>query len=133
LYFKILKSGCNIEQMQLENYKRIKAALAIYMIIAWRIQYITMIARVIPNKCCDLLFSQSEWQSVYMVINKGAPPLLQAPTMYQMIRMIAKLGGFLGRKSDGEPGIKTIWIGWQKMKDYAMAWEIFNLQTKTCG
>lgn len=47
--------------------------------------------------------------------------------------MGAQLGGFLGRKHDGEPGLKTIWLGMQKMKDYALAWEIFNSQANSCG
>ncbi len=40
--------------------------------------------------------------------------------------MIAKLGGFLGRKSDGYPGVKVMWIGMQRMKDFAQAWEVFQ-------
>ncbi len=40
--------------------------------------------------------------------------------------MIATLGGFLGRKSDGEPGVKVMWIGMQRMKDFTMAWETFR-------
>jgi hypothetical protein len=50
-----------------------------------------------------------------------------------MIRMIAQLGGFLGRKNDGEPGLKTIWLGMQKMEDYSLAWELLYSQAKTCG
>jgi hypothetical protein len=40
--------------------------------------------------------------------------------------MIAKLGGFLGRKSDGYLGTKVMWIGLQRMKGFANAWEIFR-------
>ncbi len=72
-------------------------------------------------------------QSVYMIVNKGSPLPTQAPTIYQMIRMIGKLGGFLGRKGDGELGIKSIWTGLQKMKDYSPAWEIFITHRKPVG
>jgi hypothetical protein len=41
------------------------------------------------------------------------------PTTYQAIRWIAQLGGFLGRKSDGEPGVVAIWRGWQRLQDFA--------------
>lgn len=132
LYFKTLKSGCKIEDVQLEGYTKLKSCLAMYMIVAWRIQHITMLARSYPEESCELVFSLSEWQSVYMIINKGKAPN-QVPTIYQMLRMVAQLGGFLGRKHDGEPGLKTIWLGMQKMKDYALAWEIFNSQANSCG
>jgi len=68
-----------------------------------------------------------------MIVNRGFPLPPDIPTVYQMTRMIAQLGGFLGRKGDGEPGIKAIWTGWQKMKEYALAWEIFNTHRENCG
>ena len=114
------------------SYGKLKACIAIYMIIAWRIQYITMLSRRSPEDPCNTIFSKSEWESVYRILHKNKPPE-KIPTMHEMVRMIAKLGGFLGRKHDGEPGLKTIWIGMQKAKDYALAWEIFNLQDNTCG
>lgn len=132
LYFKTLKSGCKIEELQLESYSNLKSCLAIYMIVAWRIQYITMLARMCPEESCEIIFSSSEWRSVFMITNKGKK-LTKAPTINQMLRMIASLGGFLGRKHDGEPGLKTIWLGMQKMKNYALAWEIFNSQANSCG
>ncbi len=132
LYFKTLKSGCKIEDLQLKNYSKLKSCIAIYMIIAWRIQCITMLRRRNPNSLCNNVFSKSEWEAVYRILHKNKPPE-RIPTMHEMIRMIAQLGGFLGRKHDGEPGLKTIWIGMQKAKDYALAWEIFNLQANTCG
>ena len=132
LYFKTLKSGCKIEEIQLESYSKLKSCLAVYMIVAWRIQYITMLARVYSEHSCEIIFSSAEWQSVSLIINKGKK-LAQPPTIHQMLRMIASLGGFLGRKRDGEPGLKTIWLGMQKMKDYALAWEIFNSQVNSYG
>jgi IS4 transposase len=133
LYFKTLKSGCKIESRQLETYDRLKSLLAIYMIIAWRIQYITMFVRAGPDQPCNVVFGKSEWQSVYMVVKRSLALPAQAPSIYQMIRMIAQLGGFLGRKNDGEPGLKTIWLGMQKMEDYSLAWELLYSQAKTCG
>jgi hypothetical protein len=41
------------------------------------------------------------------------------PTVCQAVRWIAQLGGFLGRKGDGEPGITTIWRGWSRLADMA--------------
>jgi len=46
------------------------------------------------------------------------------PSTHQVIRWIAQLGGFLGRKSDGEPGIVAIWRGWQRLQDMAATWAL---------
>ncbi len=47
--------------------------------------------------------------------------------------MIAKLGGFLGRKSDEHPGPKVMWIGMQRMRDFTLAWEANNIfKEKNC-
>jgi hypothetical protein len=52
--------------------------------------------------------------------------VIHPPALNEIIFMIAKLGGFLGRKSDGYPGSKIMWIGIQRMKDFTLAWETFH-------
>jgi hypothetical protein len=126
VYFKVLKSGCRVESLQMETTKRLSACLALYLIIAWRIFHVTMLGRSEEGALpCDLMFSKAEWMSVYTYTQRKAPPA-QPPTLHQMMRMIASLGGFLGRKGDGEPGPKTMWIGMQRMRDFAAAWEAFG-------
>jgi hypothetical protein len=133
LYFKALKSGCKIEKLQLESLDRIEKCFAIYMIIAWRILFTTMLGRIAPEMLCDCVFSESEWKSVYMVTHKEQPPKT-APSLNTMIKMVAQLGGFLNRNSDGDPGIKTVWIGMQRMRDFALSWEAFQIVAeKTYG
>lgn len=125
LFFKILKSGCKIEELQFETYQATLNCIALYSIIAWRILYLTMLGRHCPDLPCDVVFEAYEWQSVYAVLTKKPIPK-QAPSLQAIIVMIAKLGGFLGRKSDGYPGSKVMWIGMQRMRDFAQAWEIFH-------
>jgi hypothetical protein len=127
IYFKIMKSGCQVEELQLESFDRLTSCLAIYMIVAWRVLLTTMLGRKCPDMPCDRLFDEAEWKSVYMVIYKKPPPD-EPPTLDHMVRMVASLGGFLNRKGDGYPGVKTVWIGMQRMKDFAIAWELFNSQ-----
>ena len=62
IYFKILKSGCHIEELQLETEARMDACLAMYMIVAWRILYFTMLGRVCPDVSCDIVFQEHEWK-----------------------------------------------------------------------
>lgn len=122
VYFKILKSGCKLEELQLETSDRFAPCMALYMIVAWRIFFLTMLGRNSPDIACDIIFHESEWKSVFVVKHKCHPPE-QPPPLAQMIKMIASLGGFLNRKRDGWPGPKVMWIGMQKMRNFAITWE----------
>jgi hypothetical protein len=129
IFFKILKSGCIVEKLQLKSFKAISNCIALYMIVAWRILYLTTIGRTCPNIRCDRVFEVEEWQSVYIIVTKKLPPK-EPPKLNDIILMIARLGGFLGRKSDGVPGSQVMWIGLQKMRDLALAWKTFKFLEK---
>jgi hypothetical protein len=122
IFFKILKSGCKIEELQLERITRLEPALAFYMIVAWRVLYLTMLGRECPELPCDVVFGEEEWKAVYIVCKKQPPPE-EPPTLDSMIRMVAGFGGFLNRKHDGFPEPKTIWIGIQRCRDSTLAIE----------
>jgi hypothetical protein len=122
LYFKVLKSGCRVEQLQLETRERLEPALAFYMIIAWRVLYLTMLGRDCPEMPCDSVFAEEEWKAVYLVTQRKPPPAVP-PSLDTMVRMVATLGGFLNRKGDGFPGSKTLWIGLQRIPDFVLALE----------
>lgn len=121
LFFKILKSGCKIEELRFQEASRLFACIVLYMIVAWRILYSTFIGRVCPELPCTVLFENDEWQPVYITIKKIKPPDL-APSLEEFIKLIATLGGHRGRKSDGFPGIKAIWVGMQAMHRIAEGW-----------
>lgn len=112
-----LKSGCHVEDLQLETAERLKNAIALYSIVAWRLTWLTYQARVTPDLPCDIILETHEWQALYSVVNKTNELPTRTPTLHEAVRMIAKLGGFLGRKSDGEPGVKVLWRGFQKLND----------------
>jgi hypothetical protein len=125
IFFKVLKTGCKIEELQFESLRSTTNCLALYMIVAWRILFLTMMGRACPEISCEIFFEKCEWQAVYVVLKKEKPPK-EPPSLYSMIIMIAKLGGFLARKSDGFPGPKVMWQGLQRMRDFAMAWRVFH-------
>jgi hypothetical protein len=122
VFFRILKSGCKIEQLQLQSRERIEAALALYLIVAWRVLYLTQLGRVLPELSCEVAFSAQEWQAVYMISNRQKPPP-QPPGLLEILILVAKLGGFLARKGDGPPGPKAIWIGLQRTRDFVLAFD----------
>jgi hypothetical protein len=127
-YHYVLKSGCNVEELQLETRSRLENALAIYSIIAWRLLWITYQSRETPNVNCEIVLEKHEWQSLYCMINKTPIPPENPPKLKDAVLMLARLGGFLGRKNDGEPGVKVIWRGLQRLKDVAQIWQIMNYQ-----
>ncbi|MBI5178699.1 MAG: IS4 family transposase [Nitrospinae bacterium] len=119
VFFHILKNGCKIEKLQLEHVDRLKPAIALYMIIAWRILYLTMLGRKCPDLSCDVVFDTEEWQAVYIVTKRAHPPR-RPPRLDEMVKMIASYGGYLNRKGDAEPGPKTLWIGLQRTRDFVL-------------
>lgn len=122
IYFRVLKSGCQIEELQLEHIARLEPAIAMYMLIAWRVLYLTMIGRDCPELPADVVFELEEWRAIYLVATRRTPPA-DSPSINEIIRMVAGFGGFLNRSQDGMPGPKTIWIGLQRCKDFVLALE----------
>ena len=88
------------------------------MITSWRVARLMRLGRTCPELDAELMFDRDEWQAAY-ILNKKKPPAT-APRPNDVIRLIAKLGGFLARKGDREPGVKTIWIGLQRVMDFAI-------------
>jgi hypothetical protein len=125
VYFRVLKSGCKIEELQFERQDRYEVCLAMYMIVAWRVLYVLMLGRECPTLSCDAVLSEAEWKSVYVIATDQEAPATP-PLLKDMIRMIAELGGYMNRKHDGPPGPQTMWIGLQRMRDFAIAWTAFR-------
>ena len=109
MFFLILKEGCRIEALQLGHIERIETALALYLVVAWRINRLMRLGRNLPELPADLLFETDEWQAAYILNKKPVPKTV--PQLNAVVRLIARLGGFLCRKGDGEPGAKTLWLG----------------------
>jgi len=124
IYHRTLKSGCRIEQRQLGSAASIEACLAIDMVVAWRIYHLTKLGREVPNVPCTVFFEEAQWKALHTYITKNPLPPDEPPTLREAIRMVASLGGFLGRKGDGEPGTQTLWLGLQRVDDLAAIWTI---------
>ena len=119
IFFRILKSGCRVEALQLGTLERLERALVIYLIIAWRILQLVTWGRDYPDLPCEVVFDPEEWQAAWIVA-KRCPPPETPPKLSEMVRLIAGFGGFLGRKRDGHPGPKTLWIGLQRVREFAI-------------
>ncbi len=133
IFFRIYKSGCQIEKLQLTTADRMSPCLALYLIIAWRILYMTLIGKYQPHVSCELVFETEEWQTIYLVIKNEKPPE-KPPSLYNLIRMLTTLGVFLNRKNDGEPEPIAIWQGLQRLRDFILMQQIsIKLISKLMG
>jgi hypothetical protein len=129
---KVLKSGCKIEQRQLQTAERLKRVLMVDLVVAWRVMDLCRAARQSPDQPADQWLESEEWRALRAYHEKGSKAVVTPPTIREAVRWIARLGGFLARKSDGEPGTIVIWRGLSRLKMLASAWIAFQEQTK-CG
>lgn len=131
VFFKVLKSGCEVEERTLRNADRLEILIAMYILVTWRVMYVMMIGRDCPEISCAAVFEEKEWKAVYKIFNRKANLPTQPPSLGELIKMIASLGGYLGRTNDPPPGPKIMWKGLQRMFDFSLAWEAF-VDDKTC-
>lgn len=117
VYFKVLKSGTKIEQCRLQTRERLLRYIALKSVIAWRLYWLTMYNRHAPETDCTSVLTDDEWKALYCVTHQTTILPQKLPTVAQVVVWIAKLGGFLARKSDPEPGPTVIWRGWQRLSD----------------
>ena len=133
VYHRTLKSGCKIEQRQLGDVDSIKTCLAIDMIVAWRIYFLSKLGRETPDVPCTVFFEEKEWQALVAYVNRDVKAISKPPTLYTAMRMVGSLGGFIGRKGDGEPGTQTLWRGLQRLADITISWKIFTTISPQCA
>jgi hypothetical protein len=128
VFHRTLKSGCRVEDRQLGHGDRLQACLAIDMVIAWRIHHMTKLGREVPDLPAEAYFDRDECEVLiaHERRNRNRPKDAPAPSLYEAIRMIAKLGGFIGRKSDGEPGTETLWRGLLRLDGMTEGWRLAN-------
>ncbi|MCH6258394.1 IS4 family transposase [Puniceicoccaceae bacterium K14] len=132
LFFKMLKSGFKILECRLGDAQRLKKYITVMSVVAWRMMMLTYLARTEPNLSCDEVLSSEEWKLLYRRTHRNENLPQAPPPMKEAIILIARLGGFLGRKGDGDPGMITIWRGWKRLSDLSEGWYLNN-SDDTCG
>lgn len=125
IFFRVLKSGCRVEERLFEYMDRLLTCLALYVIVAWRTLYVCRLGRSCPEISCELVFEPAEWKSVWKVVRREDPPAVPPP-LGVFVRLVAQLGGYVNKKRVDPPGPQTIWIGLQRMHDFATCWQLFG-------
>jgi hypothetical protein len=130
IFFRTLKSGCRAEERRFETIDRQLRCLAVYLIVAWRTLYVCRLGQACPDISCEAIFEPAEWKAVYRVVQNQPPPR-QPPPLGEMVRMVAQLGGYVNRPRRDPPGPQTVWLGLQRMHDFALCWEMFGPETRS--
>lgn len=129
----VLKSGCQIEKRQLQSYDALTRFLALCSHQAWQLLELTYQARLTPDASCDMFLAPDQWQALQAHHTQTPNLTGTCPTLAEATRWIAQLGGFTGRNSDGQPGVKTLWRGWQRLNDLVAMWQLFHPPPKDVG
>jgi hypothetical protein len=112
-YHTSLKTGCRLEARQLTTGPGLRALLGLLAVVAVRLLQLRLLSRQAP----DSPASATVPPEVVAVLagSLHVPP--QTLTVGPFWRGVARLGGFIGRASDGDPGWQTLWAGWHRLQD----------------
>jgi hypothetical protein len=124
VFFRVLKSGCRIEEKRFESAHRHLSHLALALIIAWRVLWLSQMGQHEAQRDGGEVFRPEEWQSAWAVIKRGEPMPERAPSVGEVIKLVGKLGGWIERrgKSASPPGVQTLWQGLQRLHDLSTIW-----------
>ena len=113
-WHRVLKSGCRIDKLAHETAERLRRAIAINMVIAWRIMLMTLLSREVPDLPAEVMFSDFEIRTLKAYAKKVhlKPPT----TLNEAVVLIAKIGGYIGRRRDPPPGHQILWQGFREFE-----------------
>jgi hypothetical protein len=132
-WHRVLKSGCTVEDCRLETPERLTRYLTICGIIAVRLMHVAYLARALPELPATEVFSKQEIEALHIRLNKELLPAeAEPPTLREVVRMIGSMGGHLGRKCDGEPGLTVIWRGWMRLHEDVLMLQAHRLALALC-
>lgn len=122
----VLKSGTKVEELQLKDAGSLQKAIAVYSMAAFRVMQLVYQSRHHPEVSCEAVLTKAQWITLYMLIHGNNKIPKQPPCLQQAVMWIGRLGGHLGRKSDGPPGLKTVWQGYQQLCHAASVYELMT-------
>lgn len=126
-YHRCLKGGCKVEERQLESAGRLGPLIGMLSVVAVRLLQLKNDARVHPDKLASECVPQGLVETLAL-LDEADPTKAAAKaatmTVRAFVHAVARRGGFLGRKSDGEPGYLTLWRGWQELTQIHRGYEL---------
>jgi hypothetical protein len=129
-----LKSGCRIQDVRLRKARRIELLLAMYSAVAVFLLGLREWSRLEPEAPCTEVLDPETWPVLYAAVyGYAAPPDEPTPTIRQAVLWIGRLGGHVGRKGDGMPGIRVLWRGWRDLSRFVAVARSLRIQRHPPG
>ncbi len=128
VFHKILKSGCKAEESKLRTAERLANLISVFCIVSWRIFWITMVHRAVPQLSAEIALTPSEMQRLDQLV-KDTPKSLNAGPLMRYTIKLAQLGGYMARANDPPPGNTVIWRGVRRLIDIQIGFEL----AQNCG
>lgn len=131
-YHKALKSGCRVKARQLQTAARLEPMVALMSVVAVHLLQLKTISSSNPTRLARTMIPPL-WLAMLKAARGRRLRRVHDMTVHEFYREVAKLGGFLGRKSDGQPGWITIWRGWEKLATLVKGAKLAQKIVTTCG
>ena len=125
-WHRTLKSICNVEQREFGTASNLQRVLTFDLIMAWRILALIKVGRALPNIPASLIYTPEEIEVLTLSQKKTSDEPVSEPTLQEANRMTAKLGGWWGRRGDGEPGPEKLAAGLRRLKDMVRGWRLHS-------
>lgn len=125
-WHRVLKTGCKIEELGHHSTERLKRAVGINAVIAWRIMLLTLLGREVADLPAEVFFSDLELEvlDVFAKTRRDLNNLKPAVRLYDAVLVVATLGGHLRRKHDGPPGHQIMWSGYTTLRTMAAGYAL---------
>jgi hypothetical protein len=125
VFHDIEKNGCREEARRFETAAALEACLAMLSVVAVRVYQLRCALDVQPEAAAEQVATATEIQ----VVRGGLAHCRKPLTVREFVRGVAQLGGFVGRKRDGEPGVRALWRGYQRLQDMVQGYQLHNAST----
>jgi len=124
VFHKVLKSACAVEEAQLEEAQRLQRLITVRLVVAWRVMWLDRLGREQAAAPISEILEEAEWKLLYAAVHRTSRLPRKKPTVREGVRWIAQMGGFLGRKGDGEPGSQTLARGLARLDAISFGWKL---------
>ena len=123
--FRVLKSGCKVEELQMQKATRLHLVITMHMVTAWRLMLTTLLGRVDPDLPADIIFTNTELTVLRAYAQTNGLP--EHTDLASAVRLVALMGGYRNRKHDPPPGFEIMWRGYTTLLIWAVARQAFTI------
>jgi len=121
VFHNIEKNGCSEEDRRFETAERMETCLALLSVVAIRVFQLRCALENQPDEPAEQAGTADEVRLIRRFLKHKEKMF----TVREFVRGVARLGGFLGRKRDGEPGVRALWRGYQRLQDMILGFHLF--------